>query len=276
MNRLQQRFDQLRAEGRPALITYLCAGDPDPATSLAMLQALPAAGADIIELGMPFSDPMADGPVIQAATQRALRAGQTLRGTLEMVRAFRQQDADTPLVLMGYYNPIFRYGSEAFMADARDAGVDGLLIVDLPAEHAGELGRFVPDDALVLLPMVAPGTDGRRLPGVLGGRGGFVYYVSVNGVTGAGAAEAQDVAEGVRRIRQHSELPVCIGFGIRTPAQVRAVASLADGVVVGSALVDCLVTRGSAAALELTRELAEALRPVSSDEAQPVPARYQA
>lgn len=276
MNRLQKRFAELREAGRPALITYLCAGDPEPATSLAMLQALPAAGADIIELGMPFSDPMADGPAIQAATQRALRAGQTLRGTLDMVRAFRQQDGQTPVVLMGYYNPIYRYGSEAFMADARKAGVDGLLIVDLPAEHAGELGRFVPDDALTLLPMVAPGTDARRLPSVLDGRGGFVYYVSVNGVTGAGAADAQDVAEGVRRIRQHSDLPVCIGFGIRTPAQVRAVASLADGVVVGSALVDRLINQGTEAALQLTGELAAALRPVSADVAQPEPEQYSA
>ncbi|SDT13797.1 tryptophan synthase, alpha chain [Halopseudomonas xinjiangensis] len=275
MNRLQQRFADLREEGRSALITYLCAGDPDPATSLAMLRALPAAGADIIELGMPFSDPMADGPVIQAATQRALRAGQTLRGTLDQVRTFREQDSRTPLVLMGYYNPIHRYGSEAFVQDARAAGVDGLLIVDLPAEHADELGNFAAGDSLAILPMAAPGTDDLRLPRVLNGRGGFVYYVSVNGVTGAGAAEVGEVQRAVQRIKQHSDLPVCVGFGIRTPAQVTAVASVAEGVVVGSALVDCLIRSGVDAALQLTRELAAALRPVSSDEAQQTPVPSQ-
>ncbi len=275
MNRLQRRFAAVRENGRSALITYLCAGDPDPATSLAMLRALPAAGADIIELGMPFSDPMADGPTIQAATQRALRGGQTLRGTLEQVRAFREHDSQTPLVLMGYYNPIHRYGSEAFVQDACTAGVDGLLIVDLPAEHADELRRFIADDSLTILPMVAPGTDDRRLPGVLSGRGGFVYYVSVNGVTGAGAAEVEEVQHAVQRIKRHSALPVCVGFGIRTPAQVRAVASAADGVVVGSALVDCLTRSGADAALRLTRELAAALRPVSSGEERPTPAPSQ-
>lgn len=260
MNRLTQRFDALRSEGRAALVTYICAGDPTPEASLAMLKGLPAAGADIIELGMPFSDPMADGPVIQAATQRALKAGQTLRGTLEMVRQFRQSDQHTPLVLMGYYNPIYRYGCEAFIDDARAAGVDGLLIVDLPTEHAAELGLNACNDDLVLLPMVAPSTADGRLASVLTHAGGFVYYVSVNGVTGAGSAAVADVAQAVQRIKRERDMPVCVGFGIRSPEQVAAIAEIADGVVVGSALVERLAQEGVGAALKLTRELADALR----------------
>lgn len=260
MNRLTQRFNQLRSEGRAALVTYICAGDPTPEASLAMLQGLPSAGADIIELGMPFSDPMADGPVIQAATQRALKAGQTLRGTLAMVSQFRQSDRHTPVVLMGYYNPIYRYGCQAFIDDARAAGVDGLLIVDLPNEHAAELGLDALNDELVLLPMVAPSTADTRLPAVLAQAGGFVYYVSVNGVTGAGSAAVTDVAQAVQRIKHQRSMPVCVGFGIRSAEQVAAIAEIADGVVVGSALVERLAQEGVGAALKLTNALAAALR----------------
>lgn len=264
-SRLDTRFADLRAADRAALVTYLCAGDPDFDASLAMLRGLPAAGADIIELGMPFSDPMADGPSIQAAALRALHAGQTQRRTLEMVRLFRQTDQTTPLVLMGYYNPIYRYGPEAFMRDAAEAGVDGLLVVDLPAEHDAELGPLAREAGLAMIRMATPTTDARRLPAVLDQARGFIYYVSMNGVTGVGQADDQVVGEALQRIRTRTDLPLCVGFGVRTPEQAARFARVAEGVVVGSALVDVIAsaTNTDAAVDEVlgrVRDLSAAVR----------------
>lgn len=236
--RIERRFAALRGAGRRGLVTFLTAGDPDPDASLRMLRGLPAAGADLIELGVPFSDPMADGPAIQRASQRALGAGQTLGGTLEMVAQFRRGDADTPIVLMGYYNPVYVYGVEKFVADAAASGVDGLIIVDLPPEEADELRVPARDVGIDLIYLTAPTTDDDRLPVVLEHAGGFVYYVSIAGVTGTASASRADVATAVERIRRHTSLPVAVGFGIRTPEQASAMASVADAAVVGSALVD--------------------------------------
>jgi tryptophan synthase alpha chain len=241
--RIDARFAELKKQGRSAFITFLMAGDPDPATSLDIIKALPKAGADIIEIGMPFTDPMADGPAIQAAGLRALKAGMTLKKTLDMVRAFRTGDAATPLVLMGYYNPIYIYGVDRFLADAKSAGVDGLIIVDLPPEEDAELCLPAMKAGLNFIRLATPTTDDKRLPAVLANTSGFVYYVSVTGITGSASADAAQVGEAVARIKRHTKLPVCVGFGIRTPEAARAIAQNADGAVVGSALVDAL--RGS-------------------------------
>jgi tryptophan synthase alpha chain len=238
--RIERRFATLKEEGRAALVTFTMAGDPDPATSLVLAKALPKAGADLIELGMPFTDPMADGPAIQAAGQRALRAGQTLAKTLTLVRDFRQGDDDTPIVLMGYYNPIYIYGVARFLADAKTAGVDGLIVVDLPPEEDEELCIPALDAGLNFIRLATPTTDDERLPAVLNNTSGFVYYVSITGITGAAAPDASKVATAVTRIKRHSHLPVAVGFGVKNAEQARAIAADADGVVVGSALVDTL------------------------------------
>ncbi|MEQ8700121.1 MAG: tryptophan synthase subunit alpha [Bauldia litoralis] len=239
-SRIDRRFAATAAEGRPALVTFLMAGDPDAETSLGIVKALPAAGADLIELGMPFSDPMADGPAIQVAGQRALRAGQTMKKTLALVRAFREADDETPIILMGYYNPIYSWGNEAFLDDARAAGVDGLIIVDLPPEADDELCIPAMERGINFIRLAAPTTDDRRLPTVLANTSGFVYYVSILGVTGSAAPDTAKVAEAVTRIKRHTILPVAVGFGVRTAEQAAAIGRTADGVVVGSALVNAV------------------------------------
>ncbi len=241
--RIDARFAQLKKENRSAFVTFLMAGDPDPATSLDVIKALPKAGADVIEIGMPFTDPMADGPSIQAAGLRALKAGMTLKKTLAMVREFRKGDDATPLVLMGYYNPIYIYGVDRFLADAKSAGVDGLIVVDLPPEEDSELCVPALKAGLNFIRLATPTTDDKRLPAVLANTSGFVYYVSVTGITGSASADSKAVGEAVSRIKRHTALPVCVGFGIRTPESARAIAANADGAVVGTALVDAL--RGS-------------------------------
>jgi tryptophan synthase alpha chain len=238
--RIDRRFAELKTAGRAALVTFLTAGDPDPETSLALVRALPAAGADVIELGMPFTDPMADGPAIQMSSQRALKAGQTLKKTLELVRAFRGSDDATPLVLMGYYNPIYIYGVDRFLRDAKSAGVDGLIIVDLPPEEDEELCLPALEAGLNFIRLATPTTDDKRLPAVLANTSGFVYYVSITGITGAATPDAGKVAAAVARIKRHTKLPVAVGFGVRTAEQAAGIASGADGVVVGSALVSVL------------------------------------
>jgi tryptophan synthase alpha chain len=240
MTRIDARFKQLKQQGRPALVTFVMAGDPDLGTSLQIVKALPAAGADVIEIGMPFTDPMADGPAIQAAGLRALKAGTTLKKTLALVRDFRQTDDATPLVLMGYYNPIYIYGVDAFLADAKAAGVDGLIIVDLPPEEDEELCLPAMQAGLNFIRLATPTTDEKRLPTVLANTSGFVYYVSITGITGSASADASAVGAAVARIKRHTDLPVCVGFGIRTPEAARAIAAEANGAVVGSALVDAL------------------------------------
>jgi tryptophan synthase alpha chain len=241
--RIDARFAQLAREGRSAFVTFLMAGDPDPATSLDIIKALPKAGADIIEIGMPFTDPMADGPSIQAAGLRALKAGMTLKKTLELVRGFRKDDNTTPLVLMGYYNPIYIYGVDKFLGDAKTAGVDGLIIVDLPPEEDTELCVPALKAGLNFIRLATPTTDDKRLPAVLANTSGFVYYVSITGITGSATADSKAVGDAVARIKRHTDLPVCVGFGIRTPDAARAIAERANGAVVGTALVDAL--RGS-------------------------------
>jgi tryptophan synthase alpha chain len=238
--RIDRRFAALKAEGRAALVTFLTAGDPDPKTSLAILAALPKAGADVVELGMPFTDPMADGPAIQMSSQRALKAGQTLHATLDMVRAFRQADDATPIVLMGYYNPIYIYGVARFLADAKSAGVDGLIVVDLPPEEDEELCLPALKAGLNFIRLATPTTDDKRLPAVLANTSGFVYYVSITGITGSAAPDPAQVGGAVSRIKRHTKLPVAVGFGVRTAEQAAAIAAGADGVVVGSALVNAL------------------------------------
>ena len=238
--RIDARFAELARQGRSAFVTFLMAGDPDPKTSLDILKALPKAGADIIEIGMPFTDPMADGPSIQAAGLRALKAGMTLKKTLEMVRGFRKDDNTTPLVLMGYYNPIYIYGVDKFLADAKTAGVDGLIIVDLPPEEDTELCLPAMKAGLNFIRLATPTTDDKRLPAVLANTSGFVYYVSITGITGSASADSTAVGEAVARIKRHTKLPVCVGFGIRTPDAARAIAENANGAVVGTALVDAL------------------------------------
>jgi len=238
--RIDRCFAQLKTEGRAALVTFLTAGDPDPETSLALLRAIPAAGADVVELGMPFTDPMADGPAIQISSQRALKAGQTLKKTLDMVRAFRQADDATPLVLMGYYNPIYVYGVDRFLRDAKSAGVDGLIVVDLPPEEDEELCLPALKARVNFIRLATPTTDDKRLPAVLANTSGFVYYVSITGITGAATPDPTKVAAAVARIKRHTKLPVAVGFGVRTAEQAAVIAAGADGVVVGSALVNAL------------------------------------
>ena len=238
--RIDACFARLKKQRRSAFVTFLTAGDPDPATSLDLIKALPKAGADIIEIGMPFTDPMADGPSIQAAGLRALKAGMTLKKTLELVRGFRKEDDATPVVLMGYYNPIYIYGVEQFLADAKTAGVDGLIIVDLPPEEDSELCVPAMKAGLNFIRLATPTTDDKRLPAVLANTSGFVYYVAVNGITGSASADTKVVGEAVSRIKRHTKLPVCVGFGIRTPENAREIAGSADGAVVGTALVDAL------------------------------------
>lgn len=240
MSRIKARFAALKAEGRGALVTYVMGFDPDRATSLAILRGLPAAGADVIEIGAAFTDPMADGPSIQRAGQRALKAGATLAGTLDLVRALRETEADTPVVLMGYYNPILSYGVERFCADAGAAGVDGLIIVDVPPEEADEVEPHATASGLDLIRLIAPTTDEARLPKVLGATTGFIYYVSITGITGTRSADYASLGPDVARLRRHTDLPVAIGFGIRTPEQAAVAASVADGAVVGTALVETL------------------------------------
>ena len=238
--RIDTRFAELKKQGRSAFITFVMAGDPDPVTSLKILKALPKAGANIIEIGMPFTDPMADGPAIQAAGLRALKAGMSLKKTLSMVREFRKDDTTTPLVLMGYYNPIYIYGVDQFLTDAKSAGVDGLIIVDLPPEEDSELCLPAIKAGLNFIRLATPTTDDKRLPAVLANTSGFVYYVSVTGITGSASADSKAVGQAVARIKRHTKLPVCVGFGIRTPEAARAIAASADGAVVGTALVDAL------------------------------------
>ena len=239
-SRLSRRFAAVKAEGRPALVTFITAGDPNYEASREMLFGLPGAGADVIELGMPFSDPMADGPAIQASSQRALKAGQTTRKTLEMVREFRATDDATPIVLMGYYNPIYVYPGDRFLDDAKEAGVDGLIIVDLPPEEDDELCIPAMERGISFIRLATPTTDNKRLPKVLTNSSGFVYYVSINGITGTAAPDSASVGEHVARIKAATDLPIAVGFGVKTPEQARELGRLADGVVVGSVLVNTI------------------------------------
>jgi tryptophan synthase alpha chain len=268
--RIDQRFADLKREGRAALVTFTMAGDPDTKTSLEILKALPKAGADVLELGMPFTDPMADGPAVQAGGLRALQAGQNMIKTLGMVRAFRKDDDATPIVLMGYYNPIYIYGVTKFLADAKSAGVDGLIVVDLPPEEDEELCLPALKAGLSFIRLATPTTDDKRLPAVLANTSGFVYYVSITGITGSAAPDADKVHAAVTRIKRHTPLPVAVGFGVRTAKQAQALAAGAEGVVVGSALVnavkDSLDKNGKAtprtvkAVATLVAELAKGVR----------------
>jgi tryptophan synthase alpha chain len=265
-SRIETRFAHCRAQNRAALVTFVMAGDPDPAVSLEIVKALPKAGADVIEIGMPFSDPMADGPAIQAAGLRALHAGMTLKGVLKLVTEFRRTDADTPIILMGYYNPIYVYGVDRFLVDAKAAGADGMIVVDLPPEEDAELCLPALKAGLAFIRLATPTTDDARLPAVLANTSGFVYYVSITGITGAGRPDYSRVAAAVKRIKGHTDLPVAVGFGVKDAAAAREIAANADGVVVGSALIDALAKtldaqgRGGPAAIAavsaLTGELA--------------------
>jgi tryptophan synthase alpha chain len=265
-SRIDARFQALRVARRAGLVAFVMAGDPDPETSLAIVKALPTAGADVIELGMPFTDPMADGPAIQAAGLRALRAGQTLRKTLALAREFRDVDAETPVVLMGYYNPIYVYGVERFLVDAKAAGVDGLIVVDLPPEEDEELCVPTLRAGLNFVRLATPTTDDNRLPAVLANISGFVYYVSITGVTGAAAPEAAGVGAAVARIKRHTHLPVAVGFGVRDAASAAGIAAHADGVVVGTVLVETI--RGSLvegrAGPDTVRAVAEAVERIAA------------
>lgn len=238
--RIDRRMAKLKAEGRPALVTYFMGGDPDFETSLRVMKALPKAGSDVIELGMPFSDPMADGPAIQAAALRSLKGGQTLARTLQMASEFRKEDDETPIVLMGYYNPIYIYGTERFLADAKAAGIDGLIVVDLPPEMDEELCIPAVRAGINFIRLATPTTDDKRLPKVLENTSGFVYYVSMTGITGSALPDTSKVAGAVDRIKQHTDLPVCVGFGVKTAEQARAIGASADGVVVGTAIVNAV------------------------------------
>lgn len=268
--RIRARFDKLKAEGRGGLVTFVTAGDPDFETSAEILSGLPQAGADLIEVGIPFSDPMADGPAIQQGSLRALRAGMTLERTLDLVAGFRERDRETPVVLMGYYNPIYSYGVERFLKDAQTAGVDGLIIVDLPPEEDVELCIPALKAGVNFIRLATPTTDDKRLPAVLTNTSGFVYYVSIAGITGTRAAADQQVADAVQRLRRHTDLPVAVGFGIRTPEQAAKIAGIADAAVVGSALVETVAANlnddgtpkaGCARALlEQVRALADGVR----------------
>jgi tryptophan synthase alpha chain len=268
--RIDTRFAALKAEGRAALVTFVMAGDPGYEASLDILKALPAAGADVIELGMPFSDPMADGPPIQASGLRALKAGQTLKKTLALVAEFRKTDRDTPLVLMGYYNPIYVYGVDKFLKDVVAAGADGLIVVDLPPEEDAQLCLPALKAGVNFIRLATPTTDDKRLPAVLANTSGFVYYVSVTGITGGAAPDFDAVSSAVARIKRHTGLPVAVGFGVKTAEHARAVAKGADGVVVGSALVETVrlsldsearaTEKTVSSVTELVRELAEGVR----------------
>lgn len=240
--RISRKFEALKAEGRAGFVAFVTAGDPDLETSRAILKGLPAAGADIIELGMPFTDPMADGPAVQLSSQRALNAGHTMADTLAMVREFREQDQDTPIVLMGYYNPIYFMGVDSFLRDAKDAGVDGLIVVDLPPEEDQELCLPANDAGLNFIRLATPTTDDARLPAVLKNTSGFVYYVTITGITGTATAQAADVKSNIDRIKSHTDLPLAAGFGIKDKADVERFAAVADAVVVGSAIVDAVRT----------------------------------
>jgi tryptophan synthase alpha chain len=277
ITRIEERFARCQAENRAALVTYVMAGDPDPETSLAVLKALPEAGADIVEFGLPFTDPMADGPAIQAAGLRALKAGQTTAKTLELVRRFRAEDADTPVALMGYFNPIYVYGVERFLADAKGAGLDGLIIVDLPPEEDDELCLPALEAGLAFIRLATPTTDDKRLPAVLANTAGFVYYVSITGITGAATPDFGKVSDAVSRIKRHTPLPVVVGFGVKTGAHAAAIARGADGVAVGTALVNAvhasLDAEGRATSktvesvVKLVEELAAGVRSVSKAKA---------
>ncbi len=243
MSRIQQRFAKLKDENRAAFVSFVMAGDPKPDTFAKLLKGLPAAGVDIIEVGMPFTDPMADGPAIQLAGQRAIAAGQTLKGTLDAIATFRKGDDETPIVLMGYYNPIFNHGVEAFLKDAKEAGVDGLIVVDLPPEEDAELCLPARAAGLDFIRLATPTTDEARLPAVLKNTSGFVYYVSITGITGAGSADTGAVEAAMARIKAKTDLPVVVGFGVKTPEQGAELAKVADGVVVGSAIIDTIAGR---------------------------------
>jgi tryptophan synthase alpha chain len=258
MTRIDRKFAALKAEGKKAFVAYVMAGDPDYATSLEIVKGLPGAGVDIIELGMPFTDPMADGPTIQLAGQRALAAGQTLQKTLDMAAEFRKTDDRTPIVMMGYYNPIYSRGVDKFLADAKAVGIDGLIVVDLPPEEDDELCIPAQAAGLNFIRLATPTTDDKRLPKVLTNTSGFVYYVSITGITGAAAASAADVGPEVARIKAKTNLPVIVGFGIRTPDVSQAIASVADGAVVGSAIV-AMIADGKPVpdVLDFVRGLAE-------------------
>jgi tryptophan synthase alpha chain len=272
LSRIAARFATLKKEGRGALIPFLEAFDPDLETSQAILAGMPAAGADLIEIGMPFTDPMADGPIIQLAGQRGLKAGATLKGTLAMVRRFREQDDHTPIILMGYLNPIIAYGPEVFCQDAAASGVDGLIAVDLPPEEAALLAPHAVANGIDIIRLVAPTTDEARLPYVLQGSSGFIYYVSITGITGTRTATAADLSTAIPRVRKYSDLPIAIGFGIRTPEQAANATSVADAAIVASALIDTLARNldedGRAMpgavgiVLDQVRSLAEAVRGV--------------
>jgi len=238
--RIDTRFAAIKSEGRAALVTFVMAGDPDHATALEIIKALPKAGADLIEIGMPFTDPMADGPAIQAAGLRALAGGETLHSTIDIVRAFRVNDTETPIILMGYFNPIYIYGVETFLKDAKEAGVDGLIVVDCPPEEDDELCKPALKAGLNFIRLATPTTDEKRLPKVLSNTSGFVYYVSITGITGSATPDFSKVATAVARIKAHTQLPVAVGFGVKTAADASAIAKGADGVVVGSALVEAV------------------------------------
>ena len=263
-DRLAARFAACAAQGRAALVTFVTAGDPDLDTSAAILAALPAAGADVIELGMPFTDPMADGPAIQRGNLRSLAAGTTLKALLAMVREFRRRDAETPIVLMGYFNPILSFGPERFAAEAKDAGIDGCIVVDLPPEEAGELAPQLAAHGLHLVRLATPTTDAARLPAVLDGASGFLYYVAVAGVTGANSAVASDVAAAVGRLKAATPLPIAVGFGVRTPDQAAAIAAHADAVVVGSAIVDAIGAAAEARANDIPARVAAQVAALAS------------
>ena len=268
--RILRKFAALKAEGRAGFVAFVTAGDPDLETSRAILKGLPAAGADIIELGMPFTDPMADGPAVQLSSQRALNAGHTMADTLAMVREFREQDQDTPIVLMGYYNPIYFMGVDTFLRDAKDAGVDGLIVVDLPPEEDQELCLPANDAGLNFIRLATPTTDDARLPAVLKNTSGFVYYVTITGITGTATAQAADVKSNIDRIKSHTDLPLAAGFGIKDKADVERFAAVADAVVVGSAIVDAVRTslddqeqatdKTVGAVLDLVRDISAGVR----------------
>jgi tryptophan synthase alpha chain len=265
--RMDKRFADLKAEGRPALVTYFMGGDPDYETSLGIMKALPEAGSDIIELGMPFSDPMADGPAIQMAGQRALKGGQTLAKTLRLAADFRKTDDATPIVMMGYYNPIYVYGVERFLDDALAAGIDGLIVVDLPPEMDDELCIPAIRKGINFIRLATPTTDDKRLPTVLKNTSGFVYYVSMTGITGSALPDPSLVSGAVKRIKQHTDLPVCVGFGVKTADHAKVIGSSADGVVVGTAIVNQVatsLTKDGKATADTVQAVATLVRGLSS------------